>query len=396
MKAAFVHDHRFSYDQNRSYYSNGGLPYRVLCRYLEHFNDGLVVVGRERHSQTIPPSLTIANGPGVEMACVAQESLLSSILRGKVINTVRVALSQADCAIIRLPSNLGLIAAREAIRMRKPWMAEVVGCAWDSLYNHGSITGKVAASPLYLLNRHFIFRAPRALYVTERFLQARYPCTGPTVACSDVMIQARAPEVLDRRASRIDAWSLNAPIVIGIIGSLNVDYKGHETALRAVARLRRTLPQIQLRCLGGGNSDRWKVMAMALGISGQIEFTGILPSGTPVIEWMDNLDLIVTPSLQEGLPRALVEAMSRALPAVGSRTGGIPELLDSSCIHRPKDFVEMAAIIERLVTSPIEMKRCAIQNFEKAGEFDTPLLEARRSQFLKDFANECRGTIHRN
>ena len=44
----------------------------------------------------------------------------------------------------------------------------------------------------------------------------------------------------------------------------------------------------------------------------------------------DNIDVFIMPSLQEGLPRSMVEAMSRGCNVIGSRVGGIPELLDDN------------------------------------------------------------------
>jgi glycosyltransferase involved in cell wall biosynthesis len=301
-----------------------------------------------------------------------------------VIRHVRGVLARADAAIVRLPSGLGLVACREAMRTGKPWLAEVVGSCWDALWHHGSLRAKAAAWPLDRLNRHHIARAPFALYVSREFLQRRYPCRGQTFACSDVLIERPRPEVLERRLASIRAAGRRRPI-LGIVGSLDVDYKGHETALRAVALLRSSGRPVTLRCLGAGDPARWRARAAALGITEDLEFTGALPGGDPVRDWMDGLDLYLAPSLQEGLPRALAEAMSRALPAVGARVGGIPELLEDGWIHAPRDHRGLARRIRLLLDDPDQRTAAARRNWEATRDYAPELLDARRAGFLERF-----------
>ena len=56
-------------------------------------------------------------------------------------------------------------------------------------------------------------------------------------------------------------------------------------------------------------------------------------------------DIYIQPSLQEGLPRAVVEAMSTALPCIGFNTGGIPELLEPEYIVKLKN---VDGIVQRI------------------------------------------------
>jgi glycosyltransferase involved in cell wall biosynthesis len=142
---------------------------------------------------------------------------------------------------------------------------------------------------------------------------------------------------------------------------------------------------VQLACLGGGDPSRWRAMAQELGVADSVQFCGTLPSGAPVLEWMDSIDLYMIPSLQEGLPRALVEAMTRALPAVGATTGGIPELLGGEYTHSPKDDVHLSRLVCGLMRAPEEMARCSRTNFERSKAFAPSVLDARRDAFLEAF-----------
>jgi glycosyltransferase involved in cell wall biosynthesis len=59
--------------------------------------------------------------------------------------------------------------------------------------------------------------------------------------------------------------------------------------------------------------------------------------------------MLVLPLRQEGSPRALLEAMARGLPCVGSNIGGIPELLPDKYILKSEDYVALAMKIKRVV-----------------------------------------------
>lgn len=383
MRAAFFHDHRFRRTPDGDCFTGGNLPYAVLRRYLAHF-DHLTVVGR-CEGVADASALARSSGEGVGFACLPPGASPATPWAPGLRRHVRAVLERVDCAVIRLPSVVGLAAAAEAARAGRPWLAEVVGCAWDALWNHGAARTRLAAGPMWALCRRWIARAPYALYVSREFLQRRYPCAGAVEACSDVRIDPPRAEVLERRLARI-AGPRRGPAVLGLVGSLDVDYKGHGTALRAVAALRRQGLAVRLRCLGGGDAARWRGLAAKLGVADQVEFTGTLPAGGAVFAWMDELDLFVVPSVVEGLPRALVEAMSRACPVVGSTAGGIPELLPARALHPPRDHARMAALVGEALRRPEQLAAAAAESFEAARRYAPESLDSRRSRFLERFA----------
>ena len=81
-------------------------------------------------------------------------------------------------------------------------------------------------------------------------------------------------------------------------------------------------------------------------------FLGQLPAGEMVRAQLDKADLFILPSKTEGLPRALVEAMARALPCIGTTVGGIPELLPSEDLVPPGDVKALAETIEDVLRRP--------------------------------------------
>ena len=91
--------------------------------------------------------------------------------------------------------------------------------------------------------------------------------------------------------------------------------------------------------------------------------------------WLDAVDLYVQPSRQEGLPRGTLEAMSRACPALGSTAGGLPELLEPECLHKPGDAAGLGALITRAAGDRDWQRRQAQRNFEVARRYTKPVLD---------------------
>ena len=84
------------------------------------------------------------------------------------------------------------------------------------------------------------------------------------------------------------------------------------------------------------------------------------------------------------MPRALIEAMSRGLPAYGSNAGGIPELLENECVFTKKSVAEIKNL---LINMDKEKMKCyAIQNFKEAKKYDKNFIEKRRNEFLLEFS----------
>jgi glycosyltransferase involved in cell wall biosynthesis len=297
------------------------------------------------------------------------------------------ALGRADGLVVRLPSEIGMLAIHVARRLGKPYAVEVVTCTWDALWNRGGLQAKLYAPVSFLAMRRVVRKAPFALYVTHEFLQRRYPTSGRSVACSNVDLPPLEEAVLVRRLDPARAGG--APFVIGTIAVISVRFKGIQTALSALASIRDRLPPFELQVVGPGDPRPWRELAARHGLQDRVSFLGTLP-GERVPEWLDGVDLYVQPSFQEGLPRALIEAMSRGCPALGSTAGGIPELLEPDCLHRPGDARALAQLIVRAASRADWREAQARRNFATAQAYTATVLDAVRSEFWNEFASFAR------
>jgi glycosyltransferase involved in cell wall biosynthesis len=310
-----------------------------------------------------------------------------SIKKRKTTNRIiKNAVLEHDCLIARLPNSAGNIAVTMARKYNKPYLIELVGCPWDAFWNH-SWKGKLVAPFMWYSTKKAVKNAPYVLYVTNEFLQRRYPNTGRTINCSDVALPILDESVLDARLHKIKQMTKYKPIVLGTTAAVDVRYKGQEYVIHAIAELNRQGYNYEYRLVGGGDKARLQSIAEKYGVADKVIFEGSIPHER-VFDYLDSIDIYVQPSKTEGLPRALIEAMSRGCPCIGSNAGGIPELLDNYHIFSRGNVKELATILAGLDTE--KMVKQAKRNFEFSKGYAKDVIETRRNEFFKQFAESVK------
>ncbi len=390
MKAVFAFDVLLYRDNQNQFYSKGLFPYLIWERYLKAFND-LTIISRttDISDPDQMQTLNLSSGPGVEFCSVPNLSGVYDQFanRSKAVKIITSALSNADVLIARLPSDIGLLAIKIAKKLKKPWAVELVSCPWDTYWNHGSIKGKLYAPFVTNRVKRVVKSSKYTLYVTREFLQKRYPTSGVTSSVSNVEIPDSSTHLLQNRIDRIR--NKKEILTIGLIGYLSTNLKGIDTALKAISIIKDKLPEFEFRVLGSGDTDKWIKMAKDLCVEKTTKFYKPLPSGEKVLNWLDDIDIYLQPSRQEGLPRALIEAMSRGCTAFGSSAGGIPELLEKECIIKPGDSNKLSRLILDSAFNVENRVRYAKINYEESQRYVNYRLEAKRTQFWMNFCKEA-------
>jgi glycosyltransferase involved in cell wall biosynthesis len=173
------------------------------------------------------------------------------------------------------------------------------------------------------------------------------------------------------------------------VGSLEQLYKAPDVLIDAVAECLREGMDIELAIIGDGkHRTELETHAKAVGLARHVRFLGQLTAGNAVRAQLDRADLFVLPSRTEGLPRAMVEAMARGLPCVGSTMGGIPELLAPEDMVPPGDVAALAQKIREVVSDTGRMARMSTRNLEKAREYREEILRERRVSFYEQLKEE--------
>ena len=291
---------------------------------------------------------------------------------------VRKIVEKSDLILARFASFSSAFVCSVARRMGKPVFAEVMSCGWGSLWNHG-LMGKFAAPVMLFAVKRSLWSADYALYVTEEFLQKRYPCKNKTVGVSDVVIDNINDEIRRKRNEKI-AHVDPHNITLMTSAAVNVLYKGQQFVIRAIPLLNQMGIRVKYYCVGQGDSSYLKKIAQKCGVEDQVVFTGAV-SHDEVFRLLDQCDIYVQPSLTEGLPRALIEAMSRGCPAIGARTGGIPELLPDACIVKRKSVKDIAETINKMLNDGL--RQYSEQSFARASDFQGEKLDFKREAYFK-------------
>src|SRR5579883_1002011 len=141
---------------------------------------------------------------------------------------------------------------------------------------------------------------------------------------------------------------------VGIIVARIDHQKGHNPLLQALALLRdRKTPLTLLVAGDGANRAEMEQLAASLGLGPKdVRFLGFRKD---IPDLLEASDIFLLPSLNEGLPLSVLEAMSHGLPVVATPVGGIPELVkneESGYLVPMNDPEALATAIARLVSDP--------------------------------------------
>ena len=352
--------------------------YNTMSRYKKIF--GNTILCTRNYSNDPIDDFVLANDVVDDVVCIT--SLFNTLL-GKHDSAIKEAVKKSDLVIARVPSIVAYRGARVSYKENKPLFSVAIGCAWDAYWNH-KFPGKLIAPYMYFQMRWCMKKSDFALYVTNSFLQERYPSTCKSIGVSDVMIQDTNDNIIKERISTIDNMSYQR-ITLMTSGSVGNKAKGQEYMIKAIPILNSRGIKVNYILAGGDNPTYLKSIARKYNVEEQVTFMGLL-SMSQIYELLDKTDIYIQPSLQEGLPRAVVEAMSRGCPVIGAKTGGIPELIQNECIVPRKSSVSLANTIIQILERE-KLKDIAYINFEKSKEYLESILSNERNMYYQNIIN---------
>lgn len=301
------------------------------------------------------------------------------IKRHSYLKTIEEYVIKSDLFFLRIPSIISNMVGSLCIKHKKPYFAEVGGCAWDSYVNH-SLLGKLIAPYMYFKQKQVIRYATFCSYVTSKWLQQRYATHGKSIVASNVYLDSYDDQNIRDRCDK----AISDNLKIGTIASLDVKYKGQQYVIKALKILKNRGYNLTYELVGTGIGEYLRTLAIKEGVSDQVKFMGV-KLHKDIWKWLDQIDIYIQPSKQEGLPRALIEAMNRGCLTTGSTTAGIPELLEEDTVFKNASPRMIADIIEMLILEPDKKSRI-IRNYEKSKEFSIDILNSRREQVYLTYA----------
>lgn len=375
-------EYRFHRTPDGKVWTQTTFPYAFWQRYMEVF-DQVKVVARVQDVASVPENWQQANGEGVSFAAIPYYvGPYQYLLKARQVKqAARNAVSQTDAVIFRLSSQIASCIQPMLRTTGHPYGVEVVSDPYD-VFAPGSVKHPLRPffrwlSPQQL--RRECLDACASAYVTQYALQQRYPCPNFSVGISDVELSS---SMLVAKPRLYDMSQRSFTLLF--VGSLAQLYKAPNILIDAFAICVEEGLNLKLVMVGEGkHREELEVQAARRRMEKRVIFLGQLPAGDSVRLQLDTADLFVLPSYQEGLPRAMVEAMARGLPCIGSTVGGIPELLGSEDMVPAGNAIALAHKIREVVTDPDRMTHMSARNLEKAKEYTDEVLRSKRLTFYR-------------
>jgi glycosyltransferase involved in cell wall biosynthesis len=177
------------------------------------------------------------------------------------------------------------------------------------------------------LDRWLLRGADRVVAVshaTAQLLQ-EYGIPAERVTVIANAIDARDYDLDANRDTLRRVWHIHTDdVLVGVIGRLSPE-KGHSVFIQSFKRVLKHVPRAHAVLVGEGPEEgTLRRIVQREGMEERIHFVGYHCAMSPVFA---ALDLVVVPSLSEGIPLALLEALLHRKPIVATRAGGIPEVL---------------------------------------------------------------------
>jgi len=153
-------------------------------------------------------------------------------------------------------------------------------------------------------------------------------------------------------------------VLLGLIGRFHKQ-KGHIVLLKALPFILAQAPHTHVLFCGEGREEAClKVMAQDLGLEGHVHFVGLIENA---YQMLSQIDIVVVPSLWEGMPNVVLEAMAAGRPVVASNIAGMDEVVvtgETGLLCKPDDPHALANAILELIRDPSLMKHMGRAGYE--------------------------------
>lgn len=303
-------------------------------------------------------------------------SLLSSINR---------AIDDEDVCILRMPGAISIVAGLLLFVRRRKFSIELVGDPFEVfMTSNRNIFSRYFLSYTFLFfTKFFCARSSALSYVSGAALADRYPARTDAFLSCYSSIDLPESLVVDGRDI---AEKSDGGYVVLAVGSMEQLYKGFDTLILAFRIVIDHYPNSRLLLVGDGSYRKYlESIAKEANLAHAVRFEGKV-SRNEVFRFMDDADVLVAPSRTEGLPRVIIEALARGLPCIGSRVGGIPDLLPEKVLVKPDNPNELALRIKELLGSPDLRRELSSLGILKSREYTTSVLQVKRRHFYSQAA----------
>mgnify|MGYP006425288669 CR=1 FL=1 len=377
-----VTDHRF-FKHKGVIYDNYVFNYSFFKDYLEVF-DSITVIARVANLNNIKSDYQQASGKYVEFIAVKDIRGIKWLLfNDKFLKNSQIDLSGFSAICFRIPSALAFgVWKTNKKTFGRPHMFEFIGDPKEALINENdnffkkkvySFIGSLMQYRMKLITKSAVCGS----YVSFNHLQNKYPVKD------EVQTEVISSIRLNKKYIRDKLPSINTQeINIIHVGSF-VFVKNHNFLIEFFKLLKDENFKVNLTLLGDGALiEESKCKAEQLGLQEDISFKGHITGFDNIIKYLDSNNVFILPSFSEGMPRALIEAMSRGLICFGSDRGGISELLEKDYLFEPTKPEIFFKNFKEIISNKELIEKSRKRNLQLATGFEQNLLTSKRKKIL--------------
>lgn len=171
-------------------------------------------------------------------------------------------------------------------------------------------------------------------------------------------------------------------IILMSVGELT-KRKNHMVVIEALARLKE-YDILYVICGDGPLKAQLRAKAEELGVRDRLKLLGFRKD---IAELHKAADIFVFPSLQEGLPVAVMEAMASGLPIVASKIRGNEDLISNNqggYLIKPKDSEQVAKAIQKMIQNPKKREKMEKRNLEIITKYGQETVLQKMDEFFDE------------
>ncbi|OJW81714.1 MAG: hypothetical protein BGO69_14495 [Bacteroidetes bacterium 46-16] len=373
---------RFYKDDSGHIYTDASFDYLFWQRYLMVFDEVRIIARAKPVSQAdIAGNWKKVTGPKVSFTAIPYYHGVADLVKNMpaVIKEIKkIVAGDNNPYILRMPSIIGVLFFISSRDMgRRAYGIEMVGDP-EEVFASLPALYRPLGGMFVRRTRAIIRRAKAAAYVERAVLPKKYPVAVGVQSYFFSSINLPEHSILSGAKKKNNHKALHI-LSIGIMDQM---YKGPDILLQALAICKEKGFPFHMVWIGGGlNLEKVKQMAQELGIGNTVSFMGTVTERDKIEAEMDSSDLFVLASRTEGLPRAMIEAMARGLACIGSKVGGIPELLDGEYLFEKENYKQLAELIMKVGEDESKLASMSVKNLETAKRYTNSRLDKERSGF---------------
>lgn len=344
-KVLLVTDHVFiKHDEN--IYDNFIFNNEFFIDYLDVFDS--IYLAARYSTYGFNHNSQLLNIKNIEIVDLKSDQGVKRLFnQSRIKHTLEKVLQKIDVVIIRIPSIFGIIAAELSAKHNIKYLFEFIGDPDDMyLYSNGVIKKnllKPYSKHLKKVYTKIISNSFGGSFVSKLLKEKYVISPGNYHVISSIRLKKES--ILEPKDIFKDELCL---ITIGSLQPI----KGHDLLIKALSVLRKKDHRISLKIIGEGpDRSRLEGIIHDLNMIEYVNLTGHVSSRVEINRFLHESDLFVLASLSEGMPRVILEAMSQGLPCIGSRVGGIPEILTKDQIFDSGNYLSIACKLEEILNN---------------------------------------------